>query len=155
MSCFSSCCGCSGRDTHYASDGWKAAGKAARKRTFSFQLPTRAVPGWRTCEADGQAPAGRRTVAGGTLLFVMQGQDPSDPAARRPMTDVAQALDRSVEQSLQRVDALTPQLAQVAAQQQNQPAQEESIRAQRITRLRTTLFNRFNCSRELPLWNSR
>lgn len=63
-------------------------------------------------------------IAAGTQLFVVQGQDPSDPAARRSMTDVAQAVDRPVEQSLQNVDAL--------AQQQNQPTQEEPVRAQRM-----------------------
>lgn len=71
-------------------------------------------------------------VAAGTLLFVVQGQDPSDPAARRSVTDVAQAVERPVEQSLQKVDAYTQQQTQLLAQQQNQPAQEESVRAQRI-----------------------
>ncbi len=71
-------------------------------------------------------------TAAGTLLFVVQGQDPSDPAARRSLTDVAQAVERPVDQSLQKVDAFTQQQMQLLAQQQNQPAQEESVRAQPI-----------------------
>ena len=71
-------------------------------------------------------------IAAGTLLFVVQGQDPSEPAARRAVTDVAQAVERPVDQSLQKVDALTQQQTQLLAQQQNQPTQEESVRAQRI-----------------------
>jgi hypothetical protein len=71
-------------------------------------------------------------IAAGTLLFVVQGQDPSDPAARRSVTDVAQAVERPVEQSLQKVDALTQQQTQLLAQQQNQPAQDESVRTQRM-----------------------
>ena len=71
-------------------------------------------------------------VAGGTLLFVVQGQDPSDPAARRSVTDVAQAIDRPVEQSLQKVDALAQQQAQVLAQQQSQPVQDEPSRMHRM-----------------------
>ncbi len=70
-------------------------------------------------------------IAAGTLLFVVQGQDPSDPAARRAVTDVAQAVERPVEQSLQKVDAFTLQQTQLLAQQQHQPTQEESVRAQR------------------------
>lgn len=64
-------------------------------------------------------------IAGGTLLFVVQGQDPSDPAARRSVTDVAQAIERPVEQSLQKVDALAQQQAQVLAQAQNNPTQDD------------------------------
>ncbi len=64
-------------------------------------------------------------VATGTLLFVVQGQDPSDPAARRSMTDVAQAIDRPVEQSLQKVDVLSQQQAQMLAQAQNNPTQDD------------------------------
>ncbi len=64
-------------------------------------------------------------VAAGALLFVVQGQDPSDPAARRAMTDVAQAIDRPVEQSLQKVDILAQQQAQVLAQAQNNPTQDD------------------------------
>jgi hypothetical protein len=71
-------------------------------------------------------------IAGGTLLFVVQGQDPSDPAARRSVTDVAQAIDRPVEQSLQKVDALAQQQAQALAQQQNHPVQDEPSRMHRI-----------------------
>lgn len=69
-------------------------------------------------------------IAAGTQLFVVQGQDPSDPAARRSMTDVAQAIDRPVEQSLQKVDTLAQQQTQVLAQQQNQTTQDEPARAQ-------------------------
>ena len=64
-------------------------------------------------------------IAAGTLLFVVQGQDPSDPAARRSMTDVAQAIERPVEQSLQKVDTLMQQQAQVLAQAQNNPTQDD------------------------------
>ena len=71
-------------------------------------------------------------IAAGTLLFVVQGQDPSDPAARRSVTDVAQAVERPVEQSLQKMDALTQQQTQLPAQQQNQPTQDESVRTQRM-----------------------
>jgi hypothetical protein len=76
-------------------------------------------------QRDRQAPAGRLQVAAGTLLFVVQGQDPSDPAARRSMTDVAQAVDRPVEQSLQKVDTLAQQQAQILAQAQNNPTQDD------------------------------
>jgi phage-related minor tail protein len=62
----------------------------------------------------------------------VQGQDPADPAARRSVTDVAQAIERPVEQSLQKVDALAQQQAQVLAQQQHQPTQDESGRVQRM-----------------------
>ena len=48
-------------------------------------------------------------VVGGTLLFVVQGQDPSDPAARRSITDVAQAVERPLEQSQQKLDAVNQQ----------------------------------------------
>lgn len=71
-------------------------------------------------------------VAGGTLLFVVQGQDASDPAARRAVTDVAQAVERPVEQSLQRVDALAQQQARVLPQPSNQPMQDEANRAPRM-----------------------
>ena len=71
-------------------------------------------------------------IAAGTLLFVVQGQDPSDPAARRSVTDVAQAVERPVEQSLHKVDTLTQQQAQVLVQQQNQLTQGEPVRVQRI-----------------------
>ncbi len=71
-------------------------------------------------------------IAGGTQLFVVQGQDPSDPAARRSMTDVAQAIDRPVENSLQRVDALAQQQAQTLAQQADQPTQDQASRAPRM-----------------------
>ena len=78
-----------------------------------------------------QQPDGTQ-VAGGTQLFVVQGQDPSDPAARRTMTDVAQAVGRPVEDSLQRVDDLAQQQAQSVAQQRNQPTQDEASRAPRM-----------------------
>jgi hypothetical protein len=65
-------------------------------------------------------------IAAGTLLFVVQGQDPSDPAARRSMTDVAQAVERPVEQSLQKVDTLTQQQAHLLAQSQNSPTQDDA-----------------------------
>lgn len=70
--------------------------------------------------------------AAGTLLFVVQGQDASDPAARRSVTDVAQAFERPVEQSLQKVETLAQQQTQVLAQQQNQPTQDEPPRVQRM-----------------------
>lgn len=71
-------------------------------------------------------------VAAGTLLFVVQGQDPSDPVARRAMTDVAQAVDRPVEQSLQKVDAMNQQQAQTLSQQPNPPTQDDPGRGLRM-----------------------
>jgi hypothetical protein len=64
-------------------------------------------------------------VPGGTLLFVVQGQDPSDPAAKRTITDVGQAIERPVEQSLQKLDVLSQQQAQALAQRQNNPTQDD------------------------------
>jgi hypothetical protein len=52
--------------------------------------------------------------------------------SRGQRADAAQAVERPVDQSLQKVDAFTRQQTQLLAQQQNQPAQEESVRAQRI-----------------------
>jgi hypothetical protein len=71
-------------------------------------------------------------IAAGTLLFVVQGQDSSDPAARRATTDVAQAVDHPVEQSLQKVDTLAQQQAQMVAQQQNPLTQDEPTRGPRM-----------------------
>lgn len=76
-------------------------------------------------------PDGTR-IAAGTLLFVVQGQDPADPAARRAVTDVAQAVERPVEQSLQRVDALAQQQAQTMGQAQEAPAIETPGRIARM-----------------------
>jgi hypothetical protein len=74
----------------------------------------------------------------------VQGQDPSDPAARRSLTDVAQAVERPVELSLQKVDAFMQQQTQLLAQQQNHHTQEESVRAQRIVWLRSASLIRFD-----------
>lgn len=71
-------------------------------------------------------------VSGGTLLFVVQGQDPSDPAARRSMTDVAQAVERPLEQSQQKLDAVNQQQAQALAQQQEQPTPDGPGRGPRM-----------------------
>lgn len=71
-------------------------------------------------------------IAAGTQLFVVQGQDPSDPAARRSMTDVAQAVDRPVEQSLQKVESLAQEQSLALAQQQSQPMQDEAARSLRM-----------------------
>lgn len=71
-------------------------------------------------------------IAAGTLLFVVQGQDPSDPAARRSVTDVTQAVERPVEQALQKMDEFTQQQMQLLAQQPNQPTQDEPARAPRL-----------------------
>jgi hypothetical protein len=71
-------------------------------------------------------------IAAGTLLFVVQAQDPSDPMARRSMTDVAQAVERPVEQSLQRVDTLAQQQAQTMGQAQEAPLIEAPGRAARV-----------------------
>lgn len=60
-------------------------------------------------------------ISGGTLLFVVQGHDPSDAAARRSVTDVAQAVERPLEQSQQKLDAVSQQQAQALVQQQDQP----------------------------------
>lgn len=82
-------------------------------------------------EAGKPQPDGAR-IAAGTLLFVVQGQDPADPAARRAVTDVAQAVERPVEQSLQRVDALAQQQAQTQGQAQEAPSIETPARAARM-----------------------
>lgn len=71
-------------------------------------------------------------IAAGTLLFVVQGQDPSDPAARRSVTDVAQVIERPVEQSLQKLDAMNQQQAQGLPQTPNAPQQDEPARAMRM-----------------------
>lgn len=71
-------------------------------------------------------------IAAGTLLFVVQAQDPSDPMARRSMTDVAQAVERPVEHSLQRIDALAQQQVQAAGQAQDAPSIETSGRTARM-----------------------
>ena len=71
-------------------------------------------------------------VASGALLFVVQGQDPSDPAARRSITDVGQAIDRPVEQSLQKLDALNQQQAQSLSQQPTPPTQDDPGRGLRM-----------------------
>lgn len=71
-------------------------------------------------------------VSGGTLLFVVQGQDPSDPAARRSMTDVAKAVERPLEQSQQKLDAVNQQQAQALAQQQEQPTPDGPGRGPRM-----------------------
>jgi predicted ABC-type ATPase len=71
-------------------------------------------------------------IAGGTLLFVVQGQDVSDPAARRAMTDIAQAVGRPIEDSLQRVDDLAQQQARILTQASSQPMQDEANRTPRM-----------------------
>lgn len=71
-------------------------------------------------------------VSSGTLLFVVQGQDPSDPAARRSITDVGQAIERPVEQSLQKLDALNQQQAQALSQQPSPPTQDDPGRGPRM-----------------------
>lgn len=77
----------------------------------------------------GKLQADGTQVAGGTLLFIVQGQDPADPAARRSVTDVAQAVQRTVDQSLQNLEILAKQPAQntIAA-----PVQDEPARAMRM-----------------------
>lgn len=66
-----------------------------------------------------------------TFLIVIQGSDPYDPAAKRAITDVAQAVERPVEQSLQKLDGLNQQQTQLLAQQQNQPIQDDPSRGPR------------------------
>ncbi len=61
---------------------------------------------------------------GNTLLIAIQGQDPFDPAARRSVTDVKQAVEQPLEQSLQKVNVLERQ-QQTLAQQQNNPTQDD------------------------------
>lgn len=70
-------------------------------------------------------------ISGGTLLFVVQGRDPSDPAARRSVTDVAQAVERPLEQSQQKIDAVNQQQAQALVQQQDQPTPDNPGRGPR------------------------
>lgn len=61
-------------------------------------------------------------VAAGTALFVVQGKDPSDPAALRSITDVKQAVERPVEQALEKIEKLEQQQAQ--SREQAVPAQD-------------------------------
>jgi hypothetical protein len=60
----------------------------------------------------------------GSFLIAVQGTDPYAPAAKRAVTDVAQAVERPVEQSLQRVETLNRQQTLALAQQQNHPTQD-------------------------------
>ena len=62
---------------------------------------------------------------GNTLLIAIQGQDPYDPAARRSVTDVKQAVEQPLEQLLQKVNVLEQQQQQTLAQQQNNPTQND------------------------------
>lgn len=73
---------------------------------------------------------GSMTLAN-TFLIVIQGSDPYDPAAKRAITDVAQAVERPVEQSLHKLDSLNQQQTQLLAQQQNQPIQDDPSRGPR------------------------
>jgi hypothetical protein len=66
-----------------------------------------------------------------TFLIVIQGSDPYDPAAKRAITDVAQAVERPVELSLQKVDALNQHQAQILAQQQTPSTQDDPNRGPR------------------------
>ena len=59
---------------------------------------------------------------GNTLLIAIQGQDTYDPAAPRSVTDVKQAVEQPLEQSLQKVNVLEQQSL---AQQQNNPTQDD------------------------------
>lgn len=61
-------------------------------------------------------------AAAGTALFVVQGKDPSDPAALRSITDVKQAVERPVEQALQNIERLEQQQAQ--SREQIAPTQD-------------------------------
>ena len=62
-------------------------------------------------------------IRANSLLIAIQGQDPSSPAARRSITDIAQASDRSLGQSMQQVEAVTQQ----RAQQQIAPTQGNAM----------------------------
>jgi hypothetical protein len=68
--------------------------------------------------------AGRKPREDGTLavantsLITIQGQDPSDPAAKRAVTQLAEAAERPVEQSLQALDQWNRQQALALAQAQ-------------------------------------
>jgi hypothetical protein len=63
--------------------------------------------------------------AAGTLLFVLQGPDPFDPAAPRSITNVKDAIERPVEQWLQKIDTLTQQQTQQLALQPKLPTQDD------------------------------
>jgi hypothetical protein len=63
-------------------------------------------------------------VRAGATLFIVEGRDPSDAIAKRSMTDVAQAVERPVEQSIQKVNVLEQQQQLAMAQQQDQPTQD-------------------------------
>lgn len=73
---------------------------------------------------------GSMTLAN-TFLIVIQGSDPYDPAAKRAITDVPEAVERPVELSLQKVETLNQQQAQILAQQQNSPTQDDPSRGPR------------------------
>ncbi len=126
-------------------EGGVASIDAERGRTFDVTSERLTMGAFHDAKAAGITSAGHilinetgkrqqdsSQIAAGTQLFVVQGQDPSDPAARRSMTDVAHAVDRPVEQSLQKVDTLAQQQAQVLTQQQNQTTQDEPGRSQRM-----------------------
>ena len=74
--------------------------------------------------------AGRKPQDDGTLarantfLIAIQGQDPYDPAAKRSVTYVMNAVERPVEHSLQRVAELNQQQAQTLALQQEAPTKD-------------------------------
>ena len=74
--------------------------------------------------------AGRKPQDDGTLarantfLIAIQGQDPYDPAAKRSVTDVMNAVERPVEHSLHRVAELNQQQAQTLALQQDAPTKD-------------------------------
>jgi hypothetical protein len=70
----------------------------------------------------GKPQADGTHVAAGTLLFVVQGQDPSDPAALRSTTDVKQAIEQPIERTLQNIERLEQQ--QVQSQLQAPPTQD-------------------------------
>ncbi len=64
-------------------------------------------------------------IQGNTLLIAIEGPDLYDPALRRSVTDVKQAVEQPLEQSLQKVKLLAQQQQHTLAQQLSNPTQDD------------------------------
>lgn len=82
-------------------------------------------------EAGRKPMADGSIVAANTSLIVIQGSDPYNPAANRSITQVAQAVERPLEDSLQKLASLSQQQAQTLAQQPQTPTQDDPSRGSR------------------------
>ena len=67
-----------------------------------------------------------------TSLIVIQGQDPYAPEAKRAVTMLADAAQRPVEESLQRVNTLNEQQTLALAQQPASPTLDDPSRGPKI-----------------------